>query len=411
MEMMNPQEIRIEDYTYNLPPERIAKYPLEERDHAKMLYYAEGNIESYDFTDLTSLLPSNSVLVMNTTKVIRARLTFFRQTGARIEVFCLEPYSPSLYELSLSTKHEVIWHCLVGQSRKWKEEYLYQPLADGTLLKVSRVDGHCSSGSLIRFEWSNEMTFGELLEHLGELPIPPYLNRDTEESDLRDYQTVYAREEGSVAAPTAGLHFTEDLLSRLKEKGVEQIPITLHVGAGTFLPVKSATMGGHEMHTEVIEVRLSSLQSIYNALLEKRPIVSVGTTSTRTLESLYYMGIQVIESANDPLSVPQWIPYETTTSATTEEAIKALIDYLEANGVDRLFGQTQLIIVPGYAYKLVDYLITNFHQPNSTLLLLVAAFIGSDWHKIYDFALRNDYRFLSYGDGSLLKKRQVSSNV
>ena len=405
MEKMNPQEIRIEDYTYDLPAERIAKYPLAERDRAKMLYYADNNIKSYSFTDLPSLVPSNSVLVMNTTKVIRARLTFFRQTGARIEVFCLEPYAPALYELSLSAKHEVIWHCLVGQSRKWKEEYLCQPLADGTLLKVSRVNGNCSGGNLIRFEWSNDMTFGELLEHLGELPIPPYLNRDTEESDLRDYQTVYAREEGSVAAPTAGLHFTEDLLSKLNEKGIDQIPITLHVGAGTFLPVKSATMGEHEMHTEVIEVRLSSLRSIYDSLLAKRPIVSVGTTSTRTLESLYYMGVQVIENVKDPLSVPQWIPYQTTSTATTEEAIKALIDYLEEKGVDRLFGQTQLIIVPGYTYSLVDFLITNFHQPNSTLLLLVAAFVGDDWHKIYDFALKNDFRFLSYGDGSLLKKK------
>ena len=405
MEKMNPQEIRIEDYTYDLPAERIAKYPLAERDRAKMLYYADSNIKSYSFTDLPSLVPSNSVLVMNTTKVIRARLTFFRQTGARIEVFCLEPYAPALYELSLSAKHEVIWHCLVGQSRKWKEEYLCQLLADGTLLKVSRVNGNCSGGNLIRFEWSNDMTFGELLEHLCELPIPPYLNRDTEESDLRDYQTVYAREEGSVAAPTAGLHFTEDLLSKLNEKGIDQIPITLHVGAGTFLPVKSATMGEHEMHTEVIEVRLSSLRSIYDSLLAKRPIVSVGTTSTRTLESLYYMGVQVIENVKDPLSVPQWIPYQTTSTATTEEAIKALIDYLEEKGVDRLFGQTQLIIVPGYTYSLVDFLITNFHQPNSTLLLLVAAFVGDDWHKIYDFALKNDYRFLSYGDGSLLKKK------
>lgn len=405
MEKMNPQEIRIEDYTYDLPAERIAKYPLAERDRAKMLYYADNNIKSYSFTDLPNLVPSNSVLVMNTTKVIRARLTFFRQTGARIEVFCLEPYAPALYELSLSAKHEVIWHCLVGQSRKWKEEYLCQLLADGTLLKVSRVNGNCSGGNLIRFEWSNDMTFGELLEHLGELPIPPYLNRDTEESDLRDYQTVYAREAGSVAAPTAGLHFTEDLLSKLNEKGIDQIPITLHVGAGTFLPVKSATMGEHEMHTEVIEVRLSSLRSIYDSLLAKRPIVSVGTTSTRTLESLYYMGVQVIENVKDPLSVPQWIPYQTTSTATTEEAIKALIDYLEERGVDRLFGQTQLIIVPGYTYSLVDFLITNFHQPNSTLLLLVAAFVGDDWHKIYDFALKNDYRFLSYGDGSLLKKK------
>lgn len=404
--MTKPQDIRIKDFTYQLPSDKIAKYPLVERDQAKLLYYADGDIGSHLFSDLHSLLPRNSTLVMNTTKVIRARLSFYRQTGARIEIFCLEPYCPALYEISLATKGEVIWHCLVGQSRKWKEKYLVQELGDGTLLKVSRVKEEVvSQAQLIKFEWSNDMTFGELLEHLGELPIPPYLNRNTEESDLTDYQTVYAKEEGSVAAPTAGLHFTNELLGRLDSIGIGHIPITLHVGAGTFLPVKSETMGAHQMHTEVIEVRLESLRSLLNCVSEGREIVAVGTTSTRTLESLYYMGLQLLEGADNPLTVSQWVPYQSSRVLSVEEALQALIDHLDAHHLDVLFGRTQLIILPGYQYRVVDYLITNFHQPNSTLLLLVAAFVGEDWHDIYDYALAHDYRFLSYGDGSLLKKK------
>lgn len=404
--MFSPQDTQIEDFTYQLPQDRIAKYPLEQRDKAKLLSYIDGKIESHIFSELHEILPEDAVLVMNTTKVIRARLTFFRATGARIEVFCLEPYSPALYELSLAAKHEVIWHCLVGQSRKWKEKYLEQILGDGTKLRVSRVEEEASShASLIRLEWTNEMTFGELLEHLGELPIPPYLNRSTEESDLTDYQTVYAKEEGSVAAPTAGLHFTNELLDRLAVRGIGQIPITLHVGAGTFLPVKSKTMGEHQMHTEVIEVKLSSLRALLKGVSSGKSVVSVGTTSTRTLESLYYMGLQLKEAVGEPFTVPQWIPYEMSKKISVKEALEVLISYLEENKLDVLFGQTQLIILPGYEYKIVDYLITNFHQPNSTLLLLVAAFVGDDWRHIYDYALENDYRFLSYGDASILKKR------
>lgn len=403
---INPRDIKIEEYTYQLPSDRIAKYPLAKRDDAKLLYYADGAITDYHFTDLVDLLPSNAMMVVNTTKVIRARLEFYRATGARIEIFCLEPYEPALYEQSLSARGEVVWHCLVGQARKWKEPYLERTLKGGDTLRVSRVDGEVTNGSLIRFTWSSSITFGEVLESLGELPIPPYLARQTEESDLKDYQTVYASEEGSVAAPTAGLHFTEELLGRIAQKGIKQVPVTLHVGAGTFLPVKSETMGGHTMHTEFIEVSMKSLEQILGCMKSRQPIVSVGTTSTRTLESLYYMGMQLLNGVEEPFLVPQWLPYSNEEDVTREEAFQALITYLKEEHRDVLLGQTQLMIAPGYTYRLVDYLITNFHQPTSTLLLLVAAFVGEDWHAIYEHALQNGYRFLSYGDGSLLKKSE-----
>lgn len=398
---IDPRNIKIEDYTYNLPDDMIAKYPLQKRDDAKLLYYNGEETSTHIFSDMPKLLPENAVLVMNTTKVIRARLEFFRATGARIEVFCLEPYAPALYELSLATKGKVVWHCLVGQAKKWKEQYLERTLPEGGTLRVSRVvDGH-----LICFEWDSDITFGTLLEQLGELPIPPYLNRKTEESDLSDYQTVYAKQEGSVAAPTAGLHFTDELLNNLRDKGIETIPLTLHVGAGTFLPVKSDTMGGHEMHTEVIEVPLSSIESLRDSVMEGKPIVSVGTTSTRTLESLYYMGVQLLLGVEHAFSVTQWLPYQLQEEPTLLQSLEAIIARLKEGKAEKLFGQTQLMIAPGYRYKVVDYLVTNFHQPHSTLLLLVAAFIGEEWRKVYDYALENNYRFLSYGDGSLLKKK------
>ena len=399
---LDPRDIKIEDYTYNLPDNKIAKYPLQKRDDAKLLYYNGEEISTHLFSDMTSLLPSDAVLVMNTTKVIHARLEFFRATGARIEVFCLEPYTPALYEQSLATKGEVVWHCLVGQAKKWKEQYLERALSDGGILRVSRV----GDGNLIRFEWDSDITFGNLLEQLGELPIPPYLNRKTEESDLSDYQTVYAKQEGSVAAPTAGLHFTDELLQDLRGKGIQTIPVTLHVGAGTFLPVKSNTMGGHQMHTEVIEVVLSSIVALRDSVKEGRSIVSVGTTSTRTLESLYYMGAQLLQGKGKAsFSVAQWLPYQLKEEPTLLASLDAIIARLGEEKEEKLFGQTQLMIAPGYRYKVIDYLVTNFHQPHSTLLLLVAAFIGEEWRWVYDYALENDYRFLSYGDGSLLKRK------
>lgn len=399
---LNPRDIKIEDFVYNLPDHRIAKYPLEKRDDALLLYYNGEEISSHLFSDIASLLPNDSVLVMNTTKVIRARLEFFRATGARIEVFCLEPYAPALYELALASQGTVVWHCLVGQAKKWKEKYLERILPDGNVLRVSRVD----ESNLIRFEWGGDITFGDLLEQLGELPIPPYLNRKTEESDLVNYQTVYAKQEGSVAAPTAGLHFTDELLQKISDKGVRTIPVTLHVGAGTFLPVKSDTMGGHQMHTEVIEVPLSSVEALRDCVKEGRPIVSIGTTSTRTLESLYYIGAQLLQGGEkSSYSIAQWLPYQLKSEPTLLESLEAIVADLKAENSEKLFGQTQLMIAPGYKYKVVDYLVTNFHQPHSTLLLLVAAFIGDEWRQVYDYALENNYRFLSYGDGSLLKRK------
>ncbi len=404
-DISSAKNIRIGDYTYELPQDRIAKYPLRKRDDAKLLCYLDGHIIEGHFTDIVDYLPKDSVMVVNTTKVIRARLEFFRSTGARIEVFCLEPHEPALYEQSLATKGEVVWHCLVGQSKKWKEDFLVRPLNEGGVLRVSRLDTPLPNGALIKFEWDSNQTFGELLESLGELPIPPYLNRRTEESDLKDYQTIYATQEGSVAAPTAGLHFTRELLDRIACKGIREIPVTLHVGAGTFLPVKSETMGGHTMHTEFIEVHKDSIQMLYEGIQNHHPIVSIGTTSTRTLESLYYMGIRLISGEKDPFIVPQWMPYSLTEDVGIKEAFTAILDWLKSEHKDTIVGETQLMIAPGFTYRIVDYLVTNFHQPNSTLLLLVAAFVGDDWHKIYDYALSHDFRFLSYGDGSLLKKR------
>lgn len=402
----DPKQIRIEEYAYPLPDERIAKYPLAKRDEAKLLSYADGKIKSYKFREIVDLLPADALLVMNKTKVIRARLEFFRSTGARIEIFCLEPHEPALYEQALATLHEVTWHCMIGQARKWKEEFLERDLGDGYSLRVSRVGAvEGQVGALVRFQWDSSQTFGEILEQMGELPIPPYLNRKSEESDLTDYQTVYATEEGSVAAPTAGLHFTDELLEAIEAKGIMQEKITLHVGAGTFLPVKSETMAEHEMHSEVIEVSIDTIRELQAQLLMGQPIVAIGTTSARTLESLYYIGTQILELAPEPFRVPQWIPYSKPHHFSVIEALQAIIDHLEFSGTDRLIGQTRLIIIPGYEYKVIDYLVTNFHQPRSTLLLLVAAFVGADWRDIYDYALANDYRFLSYGDASILKKR------
>lgn len=406
MKKIDPQQIRIENYDYPLPDYRIAKYPLAKRDEAKLLSYQDGKLSTHIFSEITDLLPADALMIMNNTRVIRARVEFFRSTGARIEIFCLEPHEPALYEQSLAAHKEVIWHCLVGQAKKWKEPYLERDLGGGYTLRVSRVGTlEGQAGALIKFEWDSPHTFGEMLEQIGELPIPPYLNRKTEESDLTDYQTVYATYEGSVAAPTAGLHFTEALLREITQKGILTQEITLHVGAGTFLPVKSDTMAEHEMHSEVIEVSIDTLREILAQILMQQPIIAVGTTSARTIESLYFIGVQLLEQAPDPFSVPQWIPYDLPYEYSVVEALQAIIDYLEFSGLDRLFGQTRLIIVPGYEYKVISYLITNFHQPHSTLLLLVAAFVGEDWKKIYDYALANNYRFLSYGDGSILKKK------
>lgn len=403
----DPKDIKIDEYTYELPDHRIAKKPTSDRLEAKLLYYNEGEITSHYFSDLPGLLTAPSLMVMNDTKVIRARMQFFRSTGARIEIFCLEPYQPALYEVALASRSSVVWHCLVGQARKWKEPTLTKILSNGGVLTISRLGPlPTEAGELIHFEWTGGQTFGEILDEAGELPIPPYLNRATEESDLSDYQTVYAHYEGSVAAPTAGLHFTDALLKQVTDRGIRLAPLTLHVGAGTFLPVKSKTMADHPMHSEVISVPLEQLRCIKKSLEMQQKIISIGTTSTRTLESLYYIGVNLIENAEYPYQVAQWAPYERTYKYTTIEALDAIIEDLESRNSVALIGQTRIIIMPSFRWRIIDYLVTNFHQPHSTLLLLVAAFVGDDWRKIYDYALANDYRFLSYGDASLLKRKE-----
>lgn len=409
--MNQPQHIRIEDYNYPLPDERIAKYPLATRDHSKLLLYRGGKVSEDTFMQLPDYLPEGTLLVFNNTRVIQARLHFHKQTGALIEVFCLEPHTPADYQLSFAQRGRCSWTCLVGNLKKWKE---------GRLQRVIEVGGHevtltaerrgmSGTGHEVVFEWSDDtVTFSEVLEAMGELPIPPYLNRDTEESDLQTYQTVYSKIKGSVAAPTAGLHFTPEVLEALDRKGVERNEITLHVGAGTFKPVKSEEIGEHEMHTEWIAVKR---ESIVRLLAHGGHCTAVGTTSVRTLESLYYIGVlieQHPDATPEELRVPQWLPYEYATEArqlTTEEALQNILDYLDRHQLPVLQTGTQIIIAPGYRFHIVERIITNFHQPKSTLLLLVSAFVGGDWRTIYDYALGHDFRFLSYGDSSLLEPR------
>ena len=389
------------NYGYDLPDSRIAKYPLSERDSSKLLFYNKGSIATQTFKDLPSLLPKHSCLVFNNTKVIQARLQFFKQTGSRIEIFCLEPLVPSAYDLVFQQTATCTWKCMVGNLKKWKADALVKQVeikGAPLCLQAERLQTNGNTSS-IRFTWDREdCTFAEVLDAFGELPIPPYLNRDTEESDKTTYQTVYSKIKGSVAAPTAGLHFTDAVLNDVEKAGSKRCEVTLHVGAGTFQPVKSEQIGGHTMHTEVIEVKRDSI-----ALLQQQlgSIVAVGTTSVRTIESLYYLGCRVA-SGNTEMVVEQWEPYQDAATLSAYDALQALLDYLDAQGASTLHASTRIIIVPGYTFKLVKALITNFHQPHSTLLLLLAAFVGEDWRRIYQYALANDYRFLSYGDSSLL---------
>lgn len=389
------------NYGYDLPDSRIAKYPLSERDSSKLLFYNKGSIATQTFKDLPTLLPKHSCLVFNNTKVIQARLQFFKQTGSRIEIFCLEPLVPSAYDLVFQQTSTCTWKCMVGNLKKWKADALVKQVeikGAPLCLQAERLQTNGNTSS-IRFTWDrDDCTFAEVLDAFGELPIPPYLNRDTEESDKTTYQTVYSKIKGSVAAPTAGLHFTDAVLNDIEKSGSKRCEVTLHVGAGTFQPVKSEQIGGHTMHTEVIEVKRDSI-----ALLQQQlgSIVAVGTTSVRTIESLYYLGCRVA-SGNTEMVVEQWEPYQDAATLSAYDALQALLDYLDAQGASTLHASTRIIIVPGYTFKLVKALVTNFHQPHSTLLLLLAAFVGEDWRRIYQYALANDYRFLSYGDSSLL---------
>ena len=433
------EEILIEEYNYPLPDERIAKYPLAERDQSKLLIYRDGQVSEDHFHHIGEYLPADSLLIYNNTRVIQARLEFHKQSpsnaeplltnskqplhntqGARIEIFCLEPLEPHDYQLSLGSTEGCTWKCMIGNAKKWKTGALSLPvhLPSGEQITLFAEKGEQTGNTFaVHFSWNSphegewQGSFAEILDAVGELPIPPYLNRKTEESDKTTYQTVYSRIKGSVAAPTAGLHFTDKVLDGLRQRGIQTAEVTLHVGAGTFQPVKVADANQHTMHTEIIAVPKATIQTIINNLGH---IVAVGTTSMRTLESLYFLGTQLHSALSSlegrlegsTLSVAQFEPYEQEHTLATREALQAIVDYLQQTGQDTLHAETQIMIKPGYTFHVVDQLITNFHQPKSTLLLLVSAFVGGDWHTIYDYALAHNFRFLSYGDSSILYKKQ-----
>ena len=414
--MRDPRHIHISDYNYPLPDERIAKFPIAQRDHSKLLLYKHGEVGEDMFYNLPKYLPKGALMVFNNTKVIQARMHFRKtdangdHTGALIEIFLLEPAEPSDYELMFQTSGHCAWYCLVGNLKKWKGGALTREIEiNGQKITITATRGPIHGTShRIDFTWSiNDHSFAEIIDAIGELPIPPYLNRDTQESDKTTYQTVYSKIKGSVAAPTAGLHFTPEVLAAIDAAGIDREELTLHVGAGTFKPVKSEEIEGHEMHTEYISVRRDTIQKLID---HDASAIAVGTTSVRTLESLYYMGIKVLRDPNlseTQLHVSQWEPYDERGGmedgrCAPLDSLKALAEWMDTHDLKVLNSSTQIIIAPGYDYKIVKMLVTNFHQPQSTLLLLVSAFVHGDWHKIYDYALAHDFRFLSYGDSSLL---------
>lgn len=394
------KDIQISQYDYDLPDIRIAKYPLSQRDSSKLLVYKQGKIDQTVFSSISAHLPPRSLLVYNNTKVIHARLFFQKDTGTIIEIFCLEPIQPSDYQMVFQSTKRCTWKCMVGNLKKWKQGALTLVCdVKGVSIELVAERDMIDSQIHIHFSWNNVgVTFGDILEAIGKLPIPPYLHRESEENDEITYQTVYSKEQGSVAAPTAGLHFTDEVLARLHQTGICTTEITLHVGAGTFLPVKSATIGEHTMHTEMVVI---SKQTIKHLQASIGNIIAVGTTSVRSLESLYHIGVQVSKQQYH-LSVSQWEPYSDHQLLSPFEALQAVIQYLNNNGLTEIRFSTNIIILPSYQRKIVTGLITNFHQPKSTLLLLIAAFVGEDWKKMYEYALNNDFRFLSYGDSSLL---------
>ena len=406
---MEPK-IKIQEYSYILPDERIAKYPLEKRDSSKLLIYNNGGISQNIFTSLPSYLPEGSLMVFNNTKVVPARLLFMKETGAVIEIFCLEPVDPMDYALSFASIGCCSWNVVIGNARKWKGGDVYficddtHKEAQNLNLRAELVQKGDNNGSIVKFKWDGNVSFSEVLDICGRIPIPPYLNRDTEELDLERYQTLYARIKGSVAAPTAGLHFTDNVLQQVRDKGIDTCNVCLHVGAGTFVPVKSEYIADHKMHTEPFEVTKEFLLKLRD-LKDGAKVISVGTTSTRTLESLYFIGVQCIENG-EPGAVQQWEPYRKDYNYTLKESVGAIIEYMERNGMEKLVARTGIIIVPSYKFRVVDVLVTNFHQPQSTLLLLISAFIGGDWKSVYNYALDNGFRFLSYGDSSLLFRVQ-----
>jgi len=399
---MGVKDIHIEAYDYDLPDERIAKFPLPKRDESKLLVFRNNQIEETQFLHLTDYLPQDSLLVFNNTKVIQARLHFRKETGAQIEILCLEPKQPTDYAQSFAQNRSCSWLCLVGNSKRWKSGKL-ECIIDNTVCTAERLEQYEES-SLVRFEWDNpDLSFADILERAGELPIPPYLNRRTEESDKETYQTVYSKIKGSVAAPTAGLHFTPEVFESLAAKHIGIEELTLHVGAGTFKPVKTDTLEGHEMHTECFSVKRSTIE---NLIKNEGKVIAVGTTSVRTLESLYYIGLAIKANPQlliSDLTINQWEPYDTEESGITpEEALGYILQYMEKNDLEVITSHTQILIAPGYDFKIVNGMITNFHQPKSTLLLLISAFVGEQWKEIYDYAMMHEFRFLSYGDSMLL---------
>lgn len=398
-------EIRIEDYKYPLAEDRIAKYPLQERDASKLLLYRNGTVSESVFRNLSDYLPKESIMVFNDTKVVPARLHFQRSTGAHIEIFCLEPVEPAEYNTSFQSTERCSWKCVIGNVKRWKDDILklYNP-EDNQIVSAVGLEAHLISRDertgTVEFVWKGGYSFSRVLEICGSIPIPPYLNRESEPIDEKRYQTLYARVRGSVAAPTAGLHFTEPVLDSIRSKGIDMERVCLHVGAGTFLPVKSDVIAEHTMHREPFSVSLDLLKKLSD---RKVKTIAVGTTSIRTLESLYYAGVDCIEKGF-PSDITQWAPYERDYPYSTEESLKAIVAYLERNNLSELRLGTRIIIVPGFRFRIADMLVTNFHQPESTLILLVSAFVGGDWRKIYDYALSHGFRFLSYGDSSLLER-------
>lgn len=406
------KNIKIGDFSYTLPDEKIAKFPLVERDSSKLLVYRHGQVSEDLFHSLPNYLPSDALMIFNNTKVIQARLHFHKDVaenskslGALIEIFLLEPAIPNDYQLIFSQTERCSWYCLVGNLKRWKEGTLKQNIAIGghqITLTAERGEIHGTSHQ-INFSWNDSsLSFAEILDAIGEIPIPPYLNRESQESDKTTYQTVYSKIKGSVAAPTAGLHFTDRVLEDLEAHGIDREELTLHVGAGTFRPVKSEQISEHEMHTEYIAVKKGIIEKL---IAHNGEAIAVGTTSVRTLESLYYIGIYLsnhLDATEEDMHVSQWAPYEQTSDITTLESLQNILDYLNRHNLSVLKTSTQIIIAPGYNYHIVKMMITNFHQPQSTLLLLVSAFVKGDWKRIYDYALGHDFRFLSYGDSSLL---------
>jgi len=405
------KDIAIQDYTYELPEELIAKYPLEKRDDSRLLVFKNKFISDNQFTDLVNHLPENALMLFNNTKVIQARLVFNRETGAKIEIMCLEPHPNPEMTTALNAKGTAMWKAFVGNAKKWNQgEKLIRkiPYADGEITLTAILLNKLDDAYVVGFFWDPfSLTLAEVLHYAGSLPIPPYLKRETETSDEERYQTVYAQHKGSVAAPTAGLHFTFESLDAIQQKGIEITDVTLHVGAGTFKPVKSDTIGDHLMHDESVSVSLETLKLIHHHLTNNKPIVAVGTTVTRTIESLYWHGLKLnLGIKSNVMEIHQWEPYELeNNNLSASDSFDCIIKHLEANNQTEVKGSTSLMIVPGYQFKIIDMLVTNFHQPQSTLLLLIAAFVGNQWRNIYNHALQNRYRFLSYGDSSLLFKK------